>query len=178
MVIASEPATVNGSAFELAAPGCTTVTASTPAVASSAAGTTAVSCVELTNVVASGVTKLPAFHCAWLPGICCSGGGVPTVTGPTKLVPFNVTVRVPEPATALLGDKDVRVGTSTISIVPGPLTEFSQKSTAKTWKLKTPDCVGVPVMVALGSWAVRPGGRVSVPLSRKGGVPPVVKPAL
>ena len=142
MVIASELTTVNGSAFELALPGCTTVTAATPAVNSSEAGTTAVSCVELTNVVASGVTTLPAFHCTWLPGICGSWGfgsdSEPTVTASTKLVPFTVMVKAPAPARALLGDREVRVGTSTISIVSAPKTEFSQKSTAKVSILKTP----------------------------------------
>jgi len=150
------PITLNGSALEVAPPGCTTVTLATPAVASSALGTNAVSWFALTNVVASGVAvAAPAgAHCTWLPGT----GGAPS--GPTKLVPFTVSVNVPAPAAAEFGDKDVSVGTSTISIVSMPPPTAPQKSVAAVCiLLKTPVWVGVPPIVMLGNGEVMPGGK-------------------
>src|ERR1039458_8462829 len=55
-VMGATAVTVNGSALDVALPGCATVTAALPTAASNALGTTAASWYELTKVVASGVT--------------------------------------------------------------------------------------------------------------------------
>src|ERR1017187_8183496 len=145
--------TLKGRALEVALPGCTTVTLATPAVASSALGMNAASWV-LMYVVASGVVTPPAVHCTWLPGIW----NCPTATGPTKLVPVTVMVRLPAPVPDVFGNRDVVVGTSTISMVSVPLTALPQKSATVNWKLGAPMAVGVPVMVALTGCTVRPAG--------------------
>ena len=86
---------VNVCGFEVPPPGVgfTTVTDAVPAVATFAAGTIAVSCVEETNVVVRG----EPFQL--------------TVEVETKLVPFTVNVNPPLPAVVELGLIEVVVGT-------------------------------------------------------------------
>src|ERR1035437_3483424 len=83
---------VNGSAFDVPTPGLVTVTCATPTEAMSLAGTAAVNCVALTNVVVSATP----FHC--------------TAEPETKPEPFAVTVGAPAPATALDGGSEVSTG--------------------------------------------------------------------
>jgi len=79
-------------------PGFTTVIDAVLAVATSAAGTVAVSCVDETNAVASDV----AFHF--------------TVDVETKFVPFTVKVKPPLPAVTQLGLIDVVVGAGLLMV--------------------------------------------------------------
>src|SRR5206468_3255993 len=72
--------------------GVMTVTEAVPAVAMSAAGIAAVSCVALTKVV----VRAAPFHCTVLPV--------------TKPVPVAVSVKAAPPAVAVAGDTDVSVG--------------------------------------------------------------------
>jgi len=84
--------TVKLTAFDLPPPGLVTVTLKLPAVAISEAGIAAVSCVALTNVVATAVPlKL-------------------TVEPLTKFVPFTVKMKAGPPAMALVGEMVVIVG--------------------------------------------------------------------
>lgn len=72
--------------------GLNTITAEVPVEVMLAAGIAAVSCVELTNVVAGD--EPPKL----------------TVESATKLVPLMVSVKFPPPATALFGEIEVIVG--------------------------------------------------------------------
>lgn len=75
-----------------------TVTFTTPAVAMSGAVIAAVNCVELTNVAAGAVA--PNF----------------TVEPDTKPVPFRVNVKPAPPTVALVGEMEVRVGTTLFTV--------------------------------------------------------------
>src|ERR1035437_10546046 len=86
---------VNGSAFDVPPPGLVTVTCAIPTEAMSPAGTAAVNCVALTNVVVSAAP----FHC--------------TTDPETKPEPFTVTVNPPAPETAVDGDSEVSPGAPT-----------------------------------------------------------------
>ena len=88
------PLMVKVTALEVPPPGVgfVTVTAAVPAEAIAAAGTAAVNCVALTNVVAGAVPlKL-------------------TVVAGTKFVPLIVSVKAAPPAMALFGEIEVIVG--------------------------------------------------------------------
>jgi len=91
---------VNVCGLEVPPPGVgfTTVTDAVPAVATFAAGTIAVSCVEETNVVVRG----EPFQL--------------TVEVETKLVPFTVNVNPPLPAVVELGLIEVVVGTGLLIV--------------------------------------------------------------
>jgi len=91
---------VNVCAFEVPPPGAgfTTVMDAVPAVAMSAAGTVAVSCVEETNVVVSEVAPQR------------------TVEVETKLVPVTVKVNCGPPAIAQVGLIEVIVGTALLIV--------------------------------------------------------------
>lgn len=86
--------TVNGEFPDAPPPGAgfVTVTLNVPAVAISAAVMDAVTCVELTNVVAAAV---PLKF---------------TADVETKFVPFTVSVKVAPPAVAVVGESDVIAG--------------------------------------------------------------------
>ena|ERR1039458_1309829 len=86
---------VNDSKFDVGSPGLFTFTCATPTEAMSPAGTAAVNCVALTNVVVSAAP----FHC--------------TTEPETKPEPFAVTVSAPVPATAVDGDSEVSTGALT-----------------------------------------------------------------
>jgi hypothetical protein len=92
---------VNVTAFDVPPPGAgfTTVTDAVPALAIRAAGTVAVSCVALTNVVVSAVP----FQF--------------TVEPETNLVPFTVNVNCAPPAVAEVGLIDVIVGTGLLMVM-------------------------------------------------------------
>ena len=94
-VSVNEPSMVNGRPFEAPPPGAgfTTVTVAVPAVARSAAGMLALTCVALRTLVVRAVP----FHC--------------TAAPLTKFVPPTVSVNAGPPAAALLGVKLVSVGT-------------------------------------------------------------------
>src|ERR1017187_7288788 len=83
---------VKGSAFDVPTPGLVTVTWATPTEAMSLAGTAAVNCVALTNVVVSAAP----FHC--------------TTEPETKPEPFTVNGNAPAPATAVDGASEVSTG--------------------------------------------------------------------
>src|SRR5271157_4342319 len=91
-------------------------------------------------------------------------------------------VRSPAPAPEEFGDRDVSVGTSTISMVSVPPATLPQKSVAAVWMLlKTPVWVGVPPIAMLGNGEVMPRGKFAgfvTPPSLKGGVPPEKRLAL
>ena len=99
-MITGGAAIVNVCAFDVAAQ-LTTVIEAGPAVAIRDAGTVAVSCVEETNVVASGVP----FQF--------------TVEIAAKFVPFTVRVNCPPPAVAQVGLSELMVGGATIVKVTG-----------------------------------------------------------
>src|ERR1017187_7106879 len=90
---------VKGSAFDVPTPGLVTVTWATPTEAMSLAGTAAVNCVALTNVVVSAAP----FHC--------------TTEPETKPEPLTVKMNPPAPATALDGASEVSTGAPTGELV-------------------------------------------------------------
>src|SRR5947208_4637057 len=104
---------VNVTEFDVPPPGAgfTTVTDAVPTVATFAAGTIAVSCVEETNVVVKG----EPFQL--------------TVEVETKLVPFTVKVNWPLPAMVDVGLIEVMVGfaASTVLAVAADRTRTSDK---------------------------------------------------
>ena len=99
---------MNDSAFDAPPPGLITLTCSTPIEAMSLAGTAAVNCVALTNVVVSAAP----FHC--------------TTEPETKPEPFTVMVNAPAPATAVDGDSEVSPG-----VLAGGLVSVSSMTSRK-----------------------------------------------
>jgi len=101
VVVGTRLLMVNVTAFDVPPPGAgfTTVTDAVPALAIRAAGTVAVSCVALTNVVVSAVP----FQF--------------TVEPETNLVPFTVNVNCAPPAVAEVGLIEVIVGTGLLMVM-------------------------------------------------------------
>src|SRR5262249_20432840 len=124
--------------------GVTTVIEAEPAETIREAGTVAVSCVPLTNVVVSG---LP-FHL--------------TVEPETKLVPFTVNANCALPAVAQVGLSEVIVGGALIVsvniAVPVPLALVALSVT-----LVTPAAVGVPEINPVAVFTVKPAGNGAAP---------------
>ena len=141
-------ATVNACAFDVPppGPGFTTVIDPVPAVATSAAGTVAVSCVDETNVVASDV----AFPF--------------TVDVETKLVPFTVKVKPPLPAVTQVGLIDVMAGTGLLIVkVTGFVMVPQLLDVTFSVTLYVPAVVGVPEIEPVDVLTVRPGGNPVAP---------------
>jgi hypothetical protein len=108
--VSEYPSIVNGIDVGVGPPpglGFTTVTLTVPAVATSAAGTAAVTCVELTSVV--GSVLVPKF----------------TAEVETKFVPLTVSVNAAPPATCVC-PSDASVGTGLLTVkvrtIAGPVT--------------------------------------------------------
>ena len=100
--------TVKVDAAEATLPGFTTVTVADPADAVRAAGTVAVSCVALTQVVASVVP----FHWTTEPGSSCWT----QTQGEMKLAPFTVRVKSGPPATTDAGLRPEIAGTRGVTV--------------------------------------------------------------
>src|ERR1700693_3608518 len=99
---------VNDSKSDVGSPGSFTFTSATPAEARSLAGTAAVNCVALTNVVESAAP----FHC--------------TTEPETKPEPFTVNVSAPAPARAVDGASEAATG-----VVVGLLVSVSLMTSRK-----------------------------------------------
>lgn len=117
--------TLNVTEFEVPPPGkgLNTVTAGVPTAVISLAGMEAVSCADETKVVERG---LPLIF---------------TTDEFTKLVPFTVSVNAPEPATTLVGESVVTVGT-------GLFAEVTRNPYAVIALINGADCVPVFTEVA------------------------------
>jgi hypothetical protein len=102
LVIDAISSTGNVIAFEVAPHGLTTVIGNVPRAVMRLAATVAVSCVEETNVVGSG---LPFQF---------------TIEVETKFVPFTVNVNCVSPALAQVGSSEVMVGVALIVSVAAP----------------------------------------------------------
>jgi hypothetical protein len=129
-------------AFDVPPPGAgfTTVTDAVPALAIRAAGTVAVSCVALTNVVVSAVP----FQF--------------TVEPETKLVPFTVNVNCAPPAVAEVGLIEVIVGTGLLMVMTSVAVPVPPALVALIVTLYTPPTVGVPEISPVLVFTLRPGG--------------------
>jgi hypothetical protein len=126
--------------------GLVTVIDAVLAVATSAAGTVAVSCVDETNAVASDV----AFHF--------------TVDVETKFVPFTVKVKPPLPAVTQLGLIDVVVGAGLLMVkVTGFVMVPQLLVVTLRVTLYVPVVVGVPEIEPVDVLTVRPGGNPVAP---------------
>ena len=144
LVITGVLTIVNVCAFEVPPPGVgfTTVMEAVPAVAMSAAGTVAVSCVEETNVVMREVAPQR------------------TVEVVTKLVPVTVKVNCGLPAVAQVGLSELIVGTALIVITNVALALLQELAPllALTATLVVPAVVGVPEITPVLVLTVRPAG--------------------
>ena len=122
--------------------GVTTVIEAVPAVAIRAAGTVAVSCVPLTNVVASG---LPFQF---------------TVEPETKLAPLTVSVNCGLPAAVQFGLSELIVGAALIVIASVALAVLQEPPPllAVMVTLVVPALVGVPEIKPVLVLIVRPAG--------------------
>jgi len=119
-----------------------TVTEAVPGVAMSAAGTVALSCVALTNVVASG---LPFQF---------------TVEVETKFVPFTVSVNCGPPAAAQFGLSELIVGAvlMVMTRVAVAVLQVPAPFRAVMVTLVVPFVVGVPEITPVIVLTVRPAG--------------------
>ena len=146
LVITGVAAIVNVTGLDVAPPpqelGFTTVIEAVPAVAMSDAGTVAVTCVEDTNVVASGVP----FQF--------------TVEVETKFVPFTVNVNCAPPAVVQVGLSELIVGRALIVItrVAVAVLQGVAPLLAVMMTLVVPAAVGVPEITPVLVFTLRPGG--------------------
>jgi len=144
LVITGVAAIVNVTGVDVAQEhvGFTTVTGAVPAVAISAAGTVAVSCVTETNVVASG---LPFQF---------------TVEPVTKFVPFTVNVNCGPPAVAQVGLSELIVGLALTVITSVALAVLQGLAPllAVMVTLVVPVVVGVPEITPVLVLTLRPAG--------------------
>jgi hypothetical protein len=146
LVITGVAAIVNVTGVDVAPPpqelGFTTVIEAVPAVAMSDAGTVAVTCVEDTNVVASGVP----FQF--------------TVEVETKFVPFTVNVNCAPPVAAQVGLSELIVGRALIVItrVAVAVLQGVAPLLAVMMTLVVPAAVGVPEITPVLVFTLRPGG--------------------
>jgi hypothetical protein len=149
LVITGVAAIVNVCAFEVPppGPGFTTVMDAVPAVATSEAGTVAVSCVDETDVV----VRAEPFHC--------------TVAPETKLLPFTVKVKPPLPAVTQVGLIEVETGTGLLIVKVTCLVTVGQPFfIALKITGYVPVVVGVPVIQPFtGSVKAKPGGNPVAP---------------
>jgi hypothetical protein len=143
-VIAGVLAIVNVIAFEVRpqAPGLSTVIEAVPGLAMLPLDTVAVSRVEETKVVVSG---LPFQF---------------TVEPETKLVPFTVSVNCAPPAVAQAGLSELIVGAAVIVITSVALAVLQEPAPllALTVTLVVPALVGVPEITPVLVLTVRPAG--------------------
>jgi hypothetical protein len=148
LVITGVAAIVNVCGFDVPPPGpeFVTVIEAVPGLATREAGTTAVSCVEETNVVASDV----AFHL--------------TVDVETKFVPFTVNVKPTLPAVTQLGLIDVVVGAGLLMVkVTGCVIVAQLLNVTLKVTLYVPVVVGVPEIKPVDVLTVKPGGNPLAP---------------
>ena len=120
--------------------GLTTVTDAVPAVATFAAGTTAVSLIEDTNVVTSG----EPFQL--------------TLDVETKLVPFTVRVNWALPAVAEVGLIELIVGTGLLIVRVSVALPVPPALVALMVTLYVPPVVGVPEIAPVAVFTVKPAG--------------------
>ena len=144
LVIAGAATIVNVCAFDVPPHGVATVIEAVPAVAMSAAGTVAVSCVAETNAVVSAVP----FHL--------------TVEPETKFVPFTVSVNCGPPALAHVGFSELIVGAPLIVnvsvAVPVPLPLVALRVMLYVFAV-----VGVPEIKPVDVFTVKPAGKGDAP---------------
>ena len=146
LVITGVAAIVNVTGLDVAPPpqelGFTTVIGAVPAVAMSDAGTVAVTCVEDTNVVASGIP----FQF--------------TVEVETKFVPFTVNVNCAPPAVAQVGLSELIVGRALIVItrVAVEALQGAAPLLAVMVTLIVPAAVGVPEITPVLVFTLKPAG--------------------
>ena len=133
---------VNVAELEVPPPGAglTTVTDAVPPVATFAAGTTAVSLIEDTNVV----TNDEPFHL--------------TVELDTKLVPLMVRVNWALPAAVEVGLIDVMVGTGLLIVRVSVALPVPPELVALIVTLLIPAVVGVPEITPVVVFTVKPAG--------------------
>jgi len=134
---------VNVAAFEVPPQELTTVIEAVPAVAISAAGTVAVSCVADTKVVARDV----AFHF--------------TVAPDTKFVPLTVRVNCNPPAVAQVGLSELTVGVALMVITRVAFPVYMHgfmPLLAPMVTLVVPAVVGVPEITPVLALILRPAG--------------------
>ena len=141
LVIAGAAAIVNVFKFDVPPHGVTTVTEAVPAVAMSAAGTVAVSCVEETNVV---VREVPPQR---------------TVEVETKFVPVTVNVKPALPAVTQLGLIEVVVGSRLLMVITSVFVPVPLELVALMVTLYVPAVVGVPEIRPVAVSTDSPGGR-------------------
>src|SRR6266566_2635019 len=130
--------------FEIAPPGLETVTAAKSTRLDMLAGTDAVNCVALTNVVASG----EPFHSTVAPG--------------TNLAPLTVNVNAGTPSVAALGVRLVRVAAGGLIVnsawleaIPSRLSSVMVTPPANSTRLdgtNTVTCVGLTSAVWRDNW--------------------------
>ena len=133
---------VNVTEFDVPPPGAgfTTVTDAVPTVATFAAGTIAVSCVEETNVV----VKAEPFQL--------------TVEVETNLVPFTVRVNWAAPAVVEAGLIEVVVGTGLLIVKVSVALPVPPALVALMVTVYIPAAVGVPEINPVLVFTVRPAG--------------------
>ena len=133
---------VNVCAFDVPPPGAgfTTVTGGVPAVATSAAGTIAVSCVEETNVV---VREAPFQR---------------TVEVEMNLVPLTVKVKPALPAMVQVGLIEVVVGSGLLIVNVKVALPVPPELVALMVTLYVPAVVGVPEITPVLVFTDRPAG--------------------
>jgi len=133
---------VNVCAFEVPPPGAgfTTVTDAVPTAATFAAGTTAVSCVEETNVV----VRAEPFQS--------------TVEVETNLVPFTVRVNWADPAVVEAGLIELVVGTGLLIVKVSVALPVPPALVALMVTVYVPAVVGVPEINPVLVFTVKPAG--------------------
>jgi hypothetical protein len=135
---------VNVTAFDVAPPGFATVTLAVPDEAIRLAGTEAVNCVALTNVVESA----EPFHCA--------------VDPDTNPAPLTVRVNAGPPAVAELGLKLLIVGVGTLIVIERACGAEVLPTLSLTVTLKLnglPVALeGLPLIGPLEAFSDKPGG--------------------
>jgi hypothetical protein len=148
LVITGVAAIVNVCPFDVPPPGLgfTTVIDAVPAVATSEAGTAAVSRVDETNVV----VRAEPFHF--------------TVAPETKLLPFTVKVKPALPAVTHVGLIEVVAGTGLLIVkVTGWVIVAQLLNVTLRVTLYVPGVVGVPEINPVDALTVRPGGNPVAP---------------
>jgi hypothetical protein len=148
LVITGVFVTVNVCALDAPPPGLgfTTVMDTVPAVATSEAGTAAVSCVDEPNVV----VRAEPFQL--------------TVAPETKLLPATVKVKPALPAVIQVGLMEVVAGTGLLIVkVTGFVMVPQLLNVALRVTLYVPVVVGVPEITPVAVFTVRPGGNPVAP---------------